>query len=99
MQLTSDELFQLYQDGQNYNMDILTIDGPIRYVGPDMYGLPCIELGDTHNGHTRITCVFHDADLSDIPDHGHATITGECQGFAYGMVIIKKAQIIDIIAD
>ena len=98
----SEELFQQHAGkSEDYGAQpqAVTVRGPITYVGPDMFGLPCIELGDEQGGATRVNCVFSDLDYSSIPESGHATISGTDEGYAYEQVVVKQAHLVSTVAD
>lgn len=84
------EAKQLYI-GQN-----LVVSGIIAYIGPDMYGLPSIELSDSSTKRSQTLFVFRSGFPKDIVlERGMLiTISGECiDVMPDGMVVIKKCEI------
>lgn len=87
--LTSTELYKSFPDYQNspYNGATLTVTGTVSYVGPDSYGLPCIEFGDPATGRAEVAFITPNDDDLVVGQDG--IITGHCEGFTQGMVILK----------
>lgn len=71
-----------------YDGQVVTVIGTVTYVGPDPYGLPGIEFGDAKN---RVLFVVDDFGGLEVGDS--ASITGHCEGFTRGMVVMKHCQI------
>ena len=70
-------------------------------VGPDVYGLPSVELSDTKGGRTRILCVLPFTDylkLRHVSKGDKVTMKGEVRGYAdeYDFVLVKQSKIVSV---
>ena len=77
---------------------IVNISGYAVKVGPDVYGLPSVELSDTKGGKTRILCVLPFTDylkLRHVSKGDKVTMKGEVRGYAdeYDFVLVKQSKI------
>ena len=80
---------------------IVNISGYAVKVGPDVYGLPSVELSDTKGGNTRILCVLPFTDylkLRHVSKGDEVTIKGEVRGYAdeYDFVLVKQSKIVSV---
>ena len=79
----------------------VNISGYAVKVGPDVYGLPSVELSDTKDGKTRILCVLPFTDylkLRHVSKGDKVTMKGEVRGYAdeYDFVLVKQSKIISV---
>ena len=79
----------------------VSISGYAVKVGPDVYGLPSVELSDTKGGKTRILCVLPFTDylkLRHVSKGDKVTIKGEVRGYAdeYDFVLVKQSKIVSV---
>ena len=79
----------------------VNISGYAVKVGPDVYGLPSVELSDTKGGKTRILCVLPFTDylkLRHVSKGDKVTMKGEVRGYAdeYDFVLVKQSEIISV---
>ena len=77
------------------------ISGYAVKVGPDVYGLPSVELSDTKGGKTRILCVLPFTDylkLRHVRKGDQVTMKGEVRGYAdeYDFVLVKQSKIVSV---
>ena len=87
--------------GKSNAAPIVNISGYAVKVGPDVYGLPSVELSDTKGGKTRILCVLPFADylkLRHVSKGDKVTIKGEVRGYAdeYDFVLVKQSKIVSV---
>ena len=76
----------------------VSISGYAVKVGPDVYGLPSVELSEKKGGKTRILCVLPFTDylkLRHVSKGDKVTIKGEVRGYAdeYDFVLVKQSKI------
>ena len=79
----------------------VNISGYAVKVGPDIYGLPSVELSDTKGGKTRILCVLPFTDylkLRHVSKGDKVTLKGEVRGYAdeYDFVLVKQSKIVSV---
>ena len=79
----------------------VNISGYAVKVGPDVYGLPSVELSDTKGGKTRILCVLPFTDylkLRHVSKGDKVTMKGEVRGYAdeYDFVLVKQSTIVSV---
>ena len=79
----------------------VNISGYAVKVGPDVYGLPSVELSDTKGGKTRILCVLPFTDylkLRHVSKGDQVTMKGEVRGYAdeYDFVLVKQSKIVSV---
>ena len=79
----------------------VSISGYAVKVGPDVYGLPSVELSDTKGGKTRILCVLPFTDylkLRHVSKGDKVTLKGEVRGYAdeYDFVLVKQSKIVSV---
>ena len=79
----------------------VNITGYAVKVGPDVYGLPSVELSDTKGGKTRILCVLPFSDylkLRHVSKGDKVTMKGEVRGYAdeYDFVLVKQSKIVSV---
>ena len=79
----------------------VSISGYAVKVGPDVYGLPSVELSDTKGGKTRILCVLPFTDylkLRHVSKGDKVIMKGEVRGYMdeYDMVLVKQSKIVSV---
>ena len=79
----------------------VSISGYAVKVGPDVYGLPSVELSDTKGGKTRILCVLPFTEylkLRHVSKGDKVTMKGEVRGYAdeYDFVLVKQSKIVSV---
>ena len=79
----------------------VSISGYAVKVGPDVYGLPSVELSEKKGGKTRILCVLPFTDylkLRHVSKGDKVTIKGEVRGYAdeYDFVLVKQSKIVSV---
>ena len=79
----------------------VNISGYAVKIGPDVYGLPSVELSDTKGGKTRILCVLPFTDylkLRHVSKGDKVTMKGEVRGYAdeYDFVLVKQSKIVSV---
>ena len=79
----------------------VNISGYAVKVGPDVYGLPSVELSETKGGKTRILCVLPFTDylkLRHVSKGDKVTMKGEVRGYAdeYDFVLVKQSKIVSV---
>ena len=79
----------------------VSISGYAVKVGPDVYGLPSVELSETKGGKTRILCVLPFTDylkLRHVSKGDKVTMKGEVRGYAdeYDFVLVKQSKIVSV---
>ncbi|MDC4186785.1 hypothetical protein MK904_11875 [Loigolactobacillus coryniformis] len=83
-QVTSETLYESYTGLHDsiYDDQMVTVSGIAIYVGPDSYGLPCIELGNPVGNKTWVGCVV--PDMGGVQTDDRVVITGNSEGFTQG---------------
>ena len=60
-----------------YSEKRLYVTGVVSYAGPDMFGLPSLELSDNAEGPTDCLCVFNEqSSISNIQEGDTVTVQG-----------------------
>ena len=75
------------------------ITGIATYVGPDVYGLPSVELSESRDASGRVLCVLPFSDylkLRKVKKGMTLTMEGNVLGFAeqYDIVVVKQCKIV-----
>lgn len=72
----------------------VVVKGIATYIGPDVYGLPSIELSDTPDGKSYVLCVLPFNDffkLGDFKAGQELTVSGEFRrGSVDGKIVVLK---------
>ena len=78
-----------------YTGENITVSGVVVYKGPDIHGLPSLELSDKVNGTSHVLCVFDSADsLNKISKGDDLTISGKFHIVSSDdMVVLKQSKI------
>ena len=79
----------------------VNISGYAVKVGPDVYGLPSVELSETKGGKVRALCVLPFTDylkLRHVSKGDKVIMKGEVRGYMdeYDMVLVKQSKIISV---
>ena len=79
----------------------VNISGYAVKVGPDVYGLPSVELSETKGGKVRTLCVLPFTDylkLRHVSKGDKVTMKGEVRGYAdeYDFVLVKQSKIVSV---
>lgn len=80
---------------ERYHEKRLDVQGVVRYNGPDMFGLPSLELSDSEGGPCDVLCVFNDEQpIHGITEGTLVTVRGNYIGTApqYGPTL-KKCEV------
>lgn len=60
-----------------YSEKRMYVKGVVSYAGPDMFGLPSLELSDTSDGPTDCLCVFNEeSSIADVREGDTVTVHG-----------------------
>ena len=89
------ELTDDYEEGlKKYSQKRMYVKGTVRYSGPDMYGLPSIELSDRADGPIDCVCVF-ETPVDEYQEGDTVTVIGNFTGCVpkYGPVF-KKSEVV-----
>lgn len=82
-----------------YKNKIVTLKGVVVYVGPDVYGLPSIELSDKKDGAPMALCVLPVSDYLKLRKFSKGqtlVITGEARDlYKESILIVKDCKIVD----
>ena len=79
----------------------VNISGYAVKVGPDVYGLPSVELSETKGGKVRTLCVLPFTDylkLRHVSKGDKVIMKGEVRGYAdeYDFVLVKQSKIVSV---
>ena len=79
----------------------VNISGYAVKVGPDVYGLPSVELSETKGGKARTLCVLPFADylkLRHVSKGDKVIMKGEVRGYndEYDIVVVKQSKIVSV---
>ena len=79
----------------------VTSSGYAVKVGPDVYGLPSVELSETKGGKARTLCVLPFTDylkLRHVSKGDKVIMKGEVRGYSdeYDIVVVKQSQIVSV---
>lgn len=82
---------------KHYSEKRMLVEGVVKYNGPDMFGLPSLELSDSIHGETDALCVFNDeSSIQNVQIGDTVTIQANFIGCApdYGPTF-KKCEIVE----
>ena len=87
--------------GKSNAAPIVNISGYAVKVGPDVYGLPSVELSETKGGKARTLCVLPFTDylkLRHVSKGDKVIMKGEVRGYAdeYDIVVVKQSKIVSV---
>ena len=79
----------------------VNISGYAVKVGPDVYGLPSVELSETKGGKARTLCVLPFTDylkLRHVNKGDKVIMKGEVRGYSdeYDIVVVKQSKIVSV---
>ncbi len=79
----------------------VNVSGYAVKVGPDVYGLPSVEVSETKGGKTRILCVLPFTDylkLRHVSKGDKVVISGNILGYTpeYDIVVVKQSKIASV---
>ncbi|MDE6089773.1 MAG: hypothetical protein K2G41_03635 [Duncaniella sp.] len=79
----------------------VNINGYAVKVGPDVYGLPSVELSETKGGKARILCVLPFTDylkLRHVSTGDKVVMNGEVRGYTdkLDFVVVKQSKIVSV---
>ena len=61
----------------HYSEKRMYVKGVVSYAGPDMFGLPSLELSDNENGPTDCLCVFNQqSSIRNVQEGDSVTVQG-----------------------
>ncbi|WP_165852208.1 OB-fold protein [Chryseobacterium pennae] len=85
---------------KKYGEKIVEIQGYVTYVGPDIYGLPSIELSDKKAGKTLALCVLPTLDYLKLRKYSKGEellIQGKVRAFweKGSQVVIKESKVLE----
>lgn len=98
--LDAKQLYDAFkQDAAEPFMGKQQITGIATYVGPDVYGLPSVELSESKTAAGRVLCVLPFSDylkLRKVTKGETITMEGNVLGFAeqYDIVVVKQCKIV-----
>ncbi len=89
------------QAEKEYGKKVMRITGFAVFVGPDVYGLPSVELSDKKDGKSRILCVLPFTDylkLRNVSKGNEVVMEGEVRSLydKDQTVVVKECKIIDV---
>ena len=78
-----------------YTGENITVSGVVVYKGPDIHGLPSLELSDKVNGTSHVLCVFDSVNsLNKISKGDNLTISGKFHIVSSSdMVVLKQSKV------
>lgn len=87
------------KDEYSYYAKNIIISGIVTRVGPDMYGLPSIELSDKAEGKMYVLCLLPILDypkLRKVSKGDEVKISGEARGLHNNdFVVVKHSQVVE----
>lgn len=103
-QISAIELYNAYTKNakkatEQYGMKTILITGIAVKVGPDVYGLPSVEVASKDGESCKALCVLPFTDylkLRKVSKRDRVVIQGEIRGYAdkYDLVVVKQCKII-----
>ena len=77
-----------------YTGENIVVSGVVVYKGPDIHGLPSLELSDKANGTSYVLCVFGSFDsINKISKGDNLTVSGKFHIISSNeMVVLKQSQ-------
>lgn len=104
--VTATELYDAYRNNgdeaeKTYRMKTMVISGVAVKVGPDVYGLPSVEVAGKADDKCKALCVLPFTDylkLRHVSKKDRVEIQGEVRGYAeeYDLVVVKQCKIITV---
>lgn len=96
---------EFYNDNEaaltKYGMKTVYISGVSVKVGPDVYGLPSVEVAGSANESCKVLCVLPFTDylkLRHVSRKDSVVLQGQVRGFSreYDLVVVKQCKIITV---
>lgn len=89
------------QAAKKYGMKTMLISGVAVKVGPDVYGLPSVEVASKEGESCKALCVLPFTDylkLLKVSKRDNVVIQGQVRGYAeeYDLVVVKQCVIISV---
>ena len=89
------------EKGESNAAPKVNISGYAVKVGPDVYGLPSVELSETKGGKARTLCVLPFTDylkLRHVSKGDKVIMNGEVRGYSdeYDIVVVKQSKIVSV---
>ena len=89
------------EKGESNAAPKVNISGYAVKVGPDVYGLPSVELSETKGGKARTLCVLPFTDylkLRHVNKGDKVIMNGEVRGYSdeYDIVVVKQSKIVSV---
>lgn len=86
---------------KKYGMKTMLIQGVAVKVGPDVYGLPSVEVATKEGESCKALCVLPFTDylkLRKVSKRDRVVIQGQVRGYAeeYDLVVVKQCKIISV---
>lgn len=104
--MTAIELYDVFckndkETLKEYRMKTMIISGIAVKVGPDMYGLPSVELAGKEGDKCKVLCVLPFTDylkLRHVSKKDRVELRGEIRGYSdeYDLVVVKQCEIISV---
>lgn len=104
-QISAIALYNAFRDAEQtakkYSMKTMLISGVAVKVGPDVYGLPSVEVASKDGESCKALCVlpFYDyLKLRKVSKRDNVVIQGEVRGYTdeYDLVVVKQCKIISV---
>lgn len=89
------------QATKKYGMKTMLISGVAVKVGPDVYGLPSVEVASKEGEKCKALCVLPFTDylkLRKVSKRDNVVMQGEVRGYSdeYNLVVVKQCKIISV---
>lgn len=105
-QISAVELYSSYttnadEAAKKYGMQTMLITGIAVKVGPDVYGLPSVEVASKEGEKCKALCVLPFTDylkLRKVSKRDSVVIQGEVRGYTeeYDLVVVKQCKIVSV---
>lgn len=105
-QISAVELYSSYttnadEAAKQYGMQTMLVTGIAVKVGPDVYGLPSVEVASKEGEKCKVLCVLPFTDylkLRKVSKHDRVVIQGEVRGYTeeYDLVVVKQCKIVSV---
>ena len=104
--ITATELYDAFRKNNKeasemYHMKTMLICGVAVKVGPDVYGLPSVEVAGKFGDNCKALCVLPFTDylkLRHVSKKDNVEIQGEIRGYSqeYDLVVVKQCKIVTV---
>lgn len=105
-EVTATELYDAFRKDSKeaekmYGMNTLLISGVAVKVGPDVYGLPSVEVAGKQGESCKALCVLPFMDylkLRHVSKKDQVVMQGEVRGYSdeYDLVVVKECKIVTV---